>query len=1013
MPTLRRSKSLNDKIARQKNRAGDIIRDPRSPEAEGRTRQCVDNFQALVHLRRQTEDKARQLELALSYASGSAIRHAPNLATPPTGGVEIPFYRTQYRNSGPPSSEGRGPGLYRRQRSADNRASKERIEGTPQVIQNMTESQRVLGIQNQVLLNKVEELEFQTAHLKKILSSHNISCTSLPAQTTSPRMPVTVVSSCPVTPLTAGRPPFGGALHAKGEHSVSGYSSLAESACNGGLERGRRASVSVVEEGRAEETEDECTGVRKLSAAESVATLESRISTLARSLSSGDSISINTLSKDTDLESLHEVLDRALQREQSREASLCARIEELEKTVSEVTTQKAVVLRKYWEVLDDNRDLRKSRENARRQLRALIHKQRDARFVESHSALLAVVEQLHGVDDDVLARLDHVITTSSLTTQARNSQEIDLTLQLSQVFDQLSNLTGLDHVELATKLGLDVQKTEKMKGSGESEDDRRRVVAETWLAAVAGDRSSTPLDELRSLLAEMDLDVRLFERTPVHGPERQALVNTLAYVTDHVTEARVLQSVLDELVVLDILATEDVSFVRQVLQVPARGLARMWHVAQYCGTGVVSTMALAFERSGLAHVAIDLQRTHELELQNSRLHSQNRPLTLETSFPTDTQTVDPGQDLQMRRSRPSARSFKSKPKVESLPAADPVNRDNVWSRQLPPSRLRGVARGPILIGKGEGFTWYSRDCPPYTVSATAAVCDSDVRSETEGDQNGKDWGPLLSESPQTVKDEGQLAPQSSGTVEKTHEATSREVTKGDGVPYDRGWAWMIVLGTFINITIVTGYLRSTGIIFVELLESFRGACIQDVTHLWHQIRSLQHKWCRTSHASSPGEVLVGAYFKRRRSLALAIGKCGGSVGSFAIPPLVVYLLQEYGLRGTLLVYGAICFHSLAAAFLLRPTSFYKKLHQRRGREAIGVKEAELDVTGSVEGDNTGLTKCVVNHIRDDRREVVQVNQRAGETSASSNTSSIVTSPETSFDGVTACKAEKKQQNWKN
>lgn len=64
----------------------------------------------------------------------------------------------------------------------------------------------------------------------------------------------------------------------------------------------------------------------------------------------------------------------------------------------------------------------------------------------------------------------------------------------------------------------------------------------------------------------------------------------------------------------------------------------------------------------------------------------------------------------------------------------------------------------------------------------------------KGDQNGKDWGPLLSESPQTVKDEGQLAPQSSGTVEKTHETTSREVTKGDGVPYDRGWAWMIVLG---------------------------------------------------------------------------------------------------------------------------------------------------------------------------------------------------------------------------
>ena len=45
MPTLRRSKSLNDKITRQKNRTGDVIRDPRSPDVEGRTRTCVDNFQ--------------------------------------------------------------------------------------------------------------------------------------------------------------------------------------------------------------------------------------------------------------------------------------------------------------------------------------------------------------------------------------------------------------------------------------------------------------------------------------------------------------------------------------------------------------------------------------------------------------------------------------------------------------------------------------------------------------------------------------------------------------------------------------------------------------------------------------------------------------------------------------------------------------------------------------------------------------------------------------------------------
>ena len=57
---------------------------------------------------------------------------------------------------------------------------------------------------------------------------------------------------------------------------------------------------------------------------------------------------------------------------------------------------------------------------------------------------------------------------------------------------------------------------------------------------------------------------------------------------------------------------------------------------------------------------------------------------------------------------------------------------------------------------------------------------------------------------------------------------------------------------------------------------------------------------------SPGEVLVGAYFKRHRSLALSLAKCGASIGNITVPPLVTFLLQEYGLAGTLLLYGGVC-----------------------------------------------------------------------------------------------------------
>ena len=48
---------------------------------------------------------------------------------------------------------------------------------------------------------------------------------------------------------------------------------------------------------------------------------------------------------------------------------------------------------------------------------------------------------------------------------------------------------------------------------------------------------------------------------------------------------------------------------------------------------------------------------------------------------------------------------------------------------------------------------------------------------------------------------------------------------------------------------------------------------------------------------APGEVLTASYFRRHRSLALAIAKCGASVGGMTIPVLVTYMLSEYGLRG--------------------------------------------------------------------------------------------------------------------
>ena len=104
----------------------------------------------------------------------------------------------------------------------------------------------------------------------------------------------------------------------------------------------------------------------------------------------------------------------------------------------------------------------------------------------------------------------------------------------------------------------------------------------------------------------------------------------------------------------------------------------------------------------------------------------------------------------------------------------------------------------------------------------------------------------------------------------------------------------------------------------------------------------------------PITVLLGFYFRRRRSLANSISKCGVGVGAVAFPPIVTYFLDQYGLRGSLLLMGGVCLNSIAAAFLLRPTSFYKKRRLARlGHRSEKLLKPLDDSGGDASGDGGG------------------------------------------------------------
>ncbi|XP_048757283.2 monocarboxylate transporter 12-like isoform X2 [Ostrea edulis] len=95
----------------------------------------------------------------------------------------------------------------------------------------------------------------------------------------------------------------------------------------------------------------------------------------------------------------------------------------------------------------------------------------------------------------------------------------------------------------------------------------------------------------------------------------------------------------------------------------------------------------------------------------------------------------------------------------------------------------------------------------------------------------------------------------------------------------------------------------------------------------------------TTFAHLSSTLLVGKYFERRRGMANGIINLGGSIGGLAWPPVITYLLNDYGLQGTLLIVGAVCLHLIPVGLLMRPIDLGAKEESTHSLEiATGFEE---------------------------------------------------------------------------
>lgn len=227
---------------------------------------------------------------------------------------------------------------------------------------------------------------------------------------------------------------------------------------------------------------------------------------------------------------------------------------------------------------------------------------------------------------------------------------------------------------------------------------------------------------------------------------------------------------------------------------------------------------------------------------------------------------------------------------------------------------------------------------------------------------------------------------------------SRNITY---VPLDGGYGWIIVFGAFFVQFWVTGLMKSYGVLYVEVMETFKDSsasvaswipailsclclALAPVTSMLCQKYScravvfvgglfcalgLTISYFATSliHlfftfgvltgiggglSTTPGIILVSQYFDKHRALANGICVSGTAAGSFVFPLLIKILVDNFGFHGTILLLGGCMLHVCVSATLYRP------LENNYAPEDLKIPEKEEKVEYTKELESAKQQKTV-------------------------------------------------------
>ncbi|XP_065355492.1 monocarboxylate transporter 13 [Calliphora vicina] len=221
--------------------------------------------------------------------------------------------------------------------------------------------------------------------------------------------------------------------------------------------------------------------------------------------------------------------------------------------------------------------------------------------------------------------------------------------------------------------------------------------------------------------------------------------------------------------------------------------------------------------------------------------------------------------------------------------------------------------------------------------------------------------------------------------------TKSEGIEYDLVPPDGGWGWLVLAGSMMVNILIPGTIKSFGVLFVEFLEAFQAspsaaAWIPALCYFLYSslgpvssILSVKYSFRTVTilggasaalgmiisfWASSvaflylsygvlvgigaglsfpPTVYIVTSYFVKLRGLANGLCISGSALGSIILPPVLRWLLETYGYRGSVLIMGGITLNVFVAAIFYEPVEQHMVRVPRVKKMLDDIEEEDIGI----------------------------------------------------------------------